>query len=88
MSNIKCLQMWQLDVDTEDDSEPNEESPTQKASIQTAGPSKQTDAHHWAQPNHRLPEIKIIASAKSVQGPTSSKYPFYVTFTNVSDSLV
>ncbi len=80
--------MWQLDVDTEDNSEPDEESPTQKASIQTAGPSKQTDAHHWAQPNHRLPEIEIIASVKSVQGPTSSKYPFYVTFTNVSDSLV
>lgn len=79
---------WQLDVDTEDDSEPDEESPTQKASIQTAVPSNQTDAHHRAQPNRRQPEVGIIASAKSAQGPTSSKYLFYVTFTNVSDSLV
>ena len=81
-SNVECLPAWQLDVDTEDDSEPDKESPTQKASIQITGPSKQTYAHHRAQPNHRQPETDIIASAKSVQGPTSNKYPFYVTFTD------
>ena len=88
--NIKIFTNLQLDVETTDDSEPDEESPTQKASKQIVGPSKQTDAHRQAQPNHGRFVVEITPT-KPVRGPTSSKseYPLYFSSsTNVSDSLV
>ena len=66
--------MRQLDVETEDTSEPDEEGPTEKASKQTVGPSKQTDAHHQAQPNRGRFVVEINTP---VRGPTKSDHPLH-----------
>ena len=47
--NIISLLTWQLDIaETKDDLEPDEESPTRKASKQAAGHFKKTNAYRQA----------------------------------------
>ena len=70
--------------------EPDEESPTQKASKQTVRPFKKTDTCHqaWSKGGRVFVDS---TPKKHVQDPTyiNSEYPLYfLSFTNVSYSLV
>ena len=84
--------MWQLDIaETKDNnSEPDKESPTWKASKQTAGHSRKTNAHCQAQPKHEQVVVEISPPKTPFQGPTSKReYSFhFLSPTYVSDSLV
>jgi hypothetical protein len=82
--NIISFLMWQLDIaETKDDSEPDEESPTSKASKQTAGHSRKTNAHRQAQPKHRQVVVEISPPKTPFRGPASKReYPFHFLQSN------